>query len=50
VLEIGYRKKWLNDLASMGLADYWQKIIRANAESIDVRGLEAISVRLFFCQ
>jgi hypothetical protein len=43
-------KKWLNDLASMSLADLFQKIIRANAESFYGIGFEAISVRLFFCQ
>jgi hypothetical protein len=44
------QKKWLNDLARMGLADLFQKIIRANAESLDIPGFETRSVRLFFCQ
>jgi hypothetical protein len=43
-------KKWLNALARMGLADLFQKIIRANAESFYGTGFGAQSVRLFFCQ
>jgi hypothetical protein len=33
-----WRKKWLHDLASMGLADLFQKFIRANSQSFDIEG------------
>jgi hypothetical protein len=36
-------KKWLDDLASMGLKDLFEIFIRADAESVEGKGFWSIS-------